>query len=284
MRRFPWGVRRCVSGLEGHGWDFLIMKSPVRLPVLLTAWFALTLGVSCQSRVVQKVTKAKPAPISPFLEMREQMQPARDRLPVHFVWRNESVEVQVEVMRRRELFIAPVELRYLQPVSKRLARWEMGQGWTQRNEAEMAEQLRARFARAFEQSAQPRYRLVSKPGPESVTLELAITQLTPTSVRGNVVRTASKVVIGPLSRLLGVFTSGHIAIEGKVSLSDRGTPVFQFSDRERDKETFYSVRDFRPYGHALVAMDEWAAQFEEFTRTFSDHRVKESSFMTLKPW
>jgi hypothetical protein len=48
--------------------------------------------------------------------------------------------------------------------------------------------------------------------------------------------------------------------------------------------TFYTARDFQPYGHALVAMDEWAAQFEEFTRTFSDHMVEESSFITLKPW
>jgi hypothetical protein len=31
-------------------------------------------------------------------------------------------------------------------------------------------------------------------------------------------------------------------------------------------------------------MDEWAAQFEEFTRTYSNHKVEESSFFTLKPW
>ncbi len=255
-----------------------------RLPVLLLALGMGLAGVSCQNRTVQKLAKAKPAPITPFLEMRQQMRPVRDRLPFHFVWRNGAVEVQVEVMRRRKLFIAPVELRYLQPVSKPLARWEMAQGWTRRNEVAMAEQLRARFAQAFAQSPQPRYEVVSRPGPETLTLELAITQLNPTSVRGNVVRTASKVVIGPLSRLFSVFTSGNVAIEGKVSLSDTGTPVLQFSDNERDKETFYSVRDFRAYGHALVAMDEWAAQFEEFTRTFSDHRVSESSFMTLKPW
>jgi hypothetical protein len=48
--------------------------------------------------------------------------------------------------------------------------------------------------------------------------------------------------------------------------------------------TLYSARDFQPYAHAQVAIREWAAQFEEFTRTYSDHKVKESSFITLKPW
>ena len=84
--------------------------------------------------------------------------------------------------------------------------------------------------------------------------------------------------------MFGIFAKGNIAIEGKVTLSDTGLPVLQFADNEKDKVTLYTARDFQPYGHALVAMDEWAAQFEEFTRTFSDHMVEESSFITLKPW
>jgi hypothetical protein len=34
----------------------------------------------------------------------------------------------------------------------------------------------------------------------------------------------------------------------------------------------------------LVAINEWAAQFEEFTRTMNGHRIDESSFITLKLW
>ena len=43
--------------------------------------------------------------------------------------------------------------------------------------------------------------------------------------------------------------------------------IFQFADREKDKITLWSLRDFRPYRHSLVAIDEWARQFEKLTRT-----------------
>jgi hypothetical protein len=255
--------------------------SALRLILIL---LGAVLGTSCQNGLVQRLTKAKPVPVSPFLDKRQEMRPVRNRLPVHQVWRNMDLDTQMEVMRRTELHIAPVDLRYLQPVSKDLAKWEMSQGWTRRDEAAMGRELRSRFAQAFFRSPQPRYRIVPAPGPKSLTLELAITQLNPTSVRGNVVKLASKFVIGPFSGLLGVFTKGNIAIEGKVSISDTGAPVMQFSDNEKDKVTLYTARDFQPYAHALMAMTEWAAQFEEFTRTYSHHKVDESSFFTLRPW
>ncbi len=256
----------------------------VLLQRLLLAALLPLVGSSCQSPLFQKLTKAKPAAVSPFLEKRLLMRPARERLPFHYVWRNFDMETQAEVMRRTELYIAPVDLRYLKPVSKKLARWEMENGWTTRNPPLMARELRARYARAFLASQRPRYRIVKQPGPRSLTLELAITELNPTCVRGNVVKTATGFVIGPLAGVIGVFTKGNIAIEGKVTLSDNGAPVLQFSDNEKDKMTFYNARDFQPYAHALIAMDEWAAQFEEFTRTFSDHTVEESAFFALKPW
>ena len=81
-----------------------------------------------------------------------------------------------------------------------------------------------------------------------------------------------------------MFTKGNIAIEGKVSVSSSGDPVFQFSDNEKDKMTWYSMRDFQPYSHAAVSIREWAEQFETFTRTTPDTRVKESPFFTLSPW
>lgn len=254
-------------------------------------WLRLGLAVgltlsatACQNRVIQKLTKAKPAAVSPFLDQRHQMRPARDRLPFHHVWRNTEVAVQTEVMRRTELYIAPVSLRYLRPVSKNLARWEMENGWTERDAPEMARELRSRFARAFLTSENPRYRLVQAPGSRSLTLELAITELSPTSVRGNAVKTATGFLIGPFAGVLGVFTKGNMAIEGKVSISDTGEPVLQFSDNEKDKLAIYNARDFQPYAHARVAMNEWAAQFEEFTRTYSDHTVEESAFFAIRPW
>jgi hypothetical protein len=241
-------------------------------------------SASCQSGIAGKLLKAKAAPVSPFLDRRQEMRPARERAPFHYVWRNTDPAVQSRVMQSSEIYIAPVSLACLRPVSKNLARWEIEQGHYARDEARMAAELRARFAKAFQSAARPRFRLVPRPTARSITLSLAITELNPTSVKGNVVKTASKFVIGPFSAVLGVFTKGNIAIEGKVALSSDGAAVYQFSDNEKDKMTLYTLRDYRPYGHALKAMDEWARQFVELVSTPGDHRVSESSFFTLSPW
>jgi len=252
---------------------------------VLTLSLAMTLvATGCQSRAVQRVAKGKPAPLSPFLEKRGEMRSVRHRLPVHAVWSTRDAETLRELARCPEIYIAPVELRYLLPVEKELAQMEIESGWVQRDERRMAQELRGRFANAFRVSPRPRFRVVTAPGPNSVTLEMAITQLNPTSKSGNVVKTTAGFFVGPLAGVLGVFTKGNIALEGKVSLSASGAPVLQFADNEKDKMTLLNARDYQPYGHALMAINEWAAQFEEFTRTFNGHQVKESSFITLKAW
>lgn len=253
--------------------------------ILLLLCLTLPL-VSCQNRLAQKLVKAKPAPVSKFLDQRLQMQPMRHRMPVHHVWHTRDPKVEEAVRRATEIYIAPVEMRYLRPVSKALAKWELDNGWTRPAEDRIAYELRRRFQLALLQSPAPRFRLVNRPTKNCVVLELAVTELNPTSVNGNAVKLAAKFFIGPLSGLLSVFTKGNIAIEGKVTLPDTRPPVsyLQFSDNEKDKMTFYSVRDFQPYAHAIVAAEEWARQFEEFTRTAGQHTVKESSFITLKPW
>lgn len=240
--------------------------------------------VGCQNRTVQRVAKGKPVPVSPFLEKRKELKPARHRLPMHGVWSTRDAGTLRGLQQCTEIYVAPVNLRYLLPVEKEMAQMEIYQGWVRRDERRMAQELRGRFAQAFRVAQRPRFRVVTAPGLNSITLELAITQLNPTSKSGNIVKKTAGFFVGPLAGVMGIFTKGNIAIEGKVSLSSNGAPVMQFADNEKDKMTVYNARDFQPYGHALVAIDEWAAQFEEFTRTFRGHQVKESSFITLKPW
>lgn len=253
---------------------------------LLVVLFVLLIFPSCQNRTVQKLVKAKPAPISRFLDQRLNMVNMRNRLPVHYMWVNNDPKARAVLDRCTEIFVAPVELSYLRPVSKPVAKWEVRQGWITVKEREMAHELRRRFILALANSPAPRFRVVERPGPKTVILALAMTELNPTSVKGNAVKFAAKFAVGPLSGLLGVFVKGNIAIEGKILLPGKRPPdsFLQFADNEKDKMTFYNVRDFQPNAHALVAIDEWARQFEEFTRTSGFHQVKESSFITLKPW
>lgn len=238
----------------------------------------------CSCQTTNRLLHAKKVPLSPFIEQPHVMTPARARVPFNLTWRNFNRDAQWHVVKKTEIYIAPVTLRHLRPVKQALVKKEIQKGTVKRDEARIAREMRARFANAFIHSPSPRYKLVMKPTAKSLTLELAIIELNPTSPTGNAIKTAAKFVIGPLAGLGGIFTKGNIAIEGKVRNSSTKELIFQFADNEADKMTFYTTRDYRPYGHATVAMDEWARQFEEFTRTMPDHRVKESKFFTLKPW
>ncbi len=254
------------------------------ISILARTAAAATAAMLCSCQQTSKLLKAKPAPLSPFLEQRHTMSPGRERVPFHFVWRNYYEDQQRRVSEKSQIYIAPVSLRYLRPIGKKLAKWEVEQGSISRNEAAVGKEIRAAFAEAFKRSPLPRFKLVTAPTKASVTLELALTELNPTSAKGNVVKTAAKFFVGPLAGLGGFFTKGNIAIEGKVLNSSTHELIFQFADNEKDKMTWYSLRDFKPYGHARIAIWEWAQQFEEFTRTLPDHQVGESSFFTLSPW
>ena len=114
---------------------------------------------------------------------------------------------------------------------------------------------------------------------------MAITELNPTHPKINAGKLAAKLVLGPIASVggLAVKSSGNIAIEGKLKLSTTGQTLFQFADNESDKLTFYSVRDFRPYGHVDVAIKEWARQFAKLAESRPGTQVSDASFWTLSP-
>jgi Protein of unknown function (DUF3313) len=228
-----------------------------------------------------RLLKAKPTKLSSFFEQPENGADARKQLPFQKIWMTTDKEVEAVAVKKTKLFVAPVSLEHLRPVKKALIRQEIEWGSIDRREAEMAHQLRNEFAKAYLRSPSPRYSIVQQPGPDTLTLELAIIELNPTSPKGNAVKTAMKFVVGPLASVGGVFTKGNMAIEGKVRDSASGKLFFQFADNEADKMTFYSLRDFKPYGHAVPAMRKWAEQFELMTRTPPGETIKDTNFMTL---
>ncbi len=143
------------------------------------------------------------------------------------------------------------------------------------------------FIQAFKHSPQPFYELTQRPGKDTVILQLALTELTPTSAKGNALTTVVKLLVTPLAAVGGFFTKGNIAMEGKMlaPMSGKGRshlPFFQFADREADKFTFFSFRDYQSYGHGARTLRHWAVHFEEMTRARQGEKVKDSSAVTFK--
>lgn len=225
--------------------------------------------------------KARAVSLSLFFEQATQAVDTRGKLPFQRVW----VSVDQQVLRAgkeaRNIYIAPVSLEYLRPPKKAVTRQEVRWG-LKRQEQWMAWKLREEFAAALSHSPQPRYRLVKEPGIGTLTLKLAITELNPTSPNANAALTLMKVAITPVVSLGRWFTSGNMAIEGKLIMHSSNQVFFQFADNEADKITFFNARDFLPYGHAEHSMKDWAEQFEQMTRQQSGLELKDSSAITLK--
>lgn len=200
-------------------------------------------------------------------------------MPFHKVWTTPDPQVLAEGRKRNKLFIAPVTLAHLRPVSSTLSAQES----VRMQAPAIAARLREEFVGAFRRSPQPLYRLVEKPGADTLTLQLAIVEIQPTSVHGNTMMTVLKFAVSPVAALGRLFTAGNMAIEGKVLVSKSSRAFFQFADNEADKLTFINTRDFQPYGHAVNSMRDWAVQFEAMTRAPRGWRVKDSSSITLRP-
>ncbi len=279
------------KSLSGSGFQRFVKKvvcaclSEMRFstsPILLLCLILPLVLASCGS--TNRLLKAKPAPLSPFFEQPEQALDSRKKLAFHKVWKTQDKEVEAIAVKKQRLYIAPVNLEHLRPVKKILVRNEISWGSIDRRENEMALKLRNEFAKAYVNSPNPRYIIVKQPGPDTLTLELAIVELNPTSPKGNAVKTALKFVVGPVAGLGGYFTKGNMAIEGRVRDSKSGKLFFQFADNEADKMTFYSLRDFTPYGHAGYAIRKWAEQFELMTRSEPGRKLKDTYALTLMPY
>lgn len=267
-----------LLGLKTHHWCEG-GRSPGRALLLLT--LLVIVFPSCRS--TNNLLKAKAVPLSPFIQQPQGMKAHRDRVPFHRLWVTGDPQIRARAARKEEIYIAPVTLKYLRPIKVALAREEVERGSIDRREAEMAERLRREFAQAFAEVPPSRYYVTPQSNARSVTLELALVELNPTSAKGNAVKTAAKLVVGPLAGLGGFFTKGNIAIEGKIRDSSTGELVCEFADNEADRMTWYTARDFRPYGHAEHAIHAWAVQFEQFTRSIHGEEVKDTWFFTLDP-
>lgn len=253
----------------------------MRFPQL---FFALLLLVLPACSATNRALKARPVTLSPFFEQPWLAQDAREQLGFQKIWTTPDRQLLAAGMAKRKLYIAPVTLAYLRPVSKPLASQEIAHGGVQRQEAAIARRLWEEFVQAFRVSPRPLYQLVSQPDADTLTLQLALIELNPTSPKGNAALTVLKFAVTPLATLAGWFTRGNMAIEGKIVDSKSGRAFFQFAENESDKLTFLNTRDYQPYGHAVHTMREWAVHFEEMTRTPRGQKVKDSSAITLKPY
>ena len=229
---------------------------------------------------VNQFMKAKPAaPAAGFLDFRATPTVETARSPWHYAAFTSDRTTLGIAGQRRKIYIAPVETRALRPISKKLANTEYTRLRPQQTR-EIAWALRAEFARAIAAAPGAPWQIVLRPAKDALLLELNLLELDPTSAKGNVAKTVVKYTVGPLASMGdGFFTGGRIAIEGRLRDGTTRAIVMQFADREKDKSTIYSARDYMALGHSSRTIREWAEQYTTFLYN-RQRPVKDSFFLT----
>jgi len=249
----------------------------LNISILLAGMMFLTSAVNAKI-----FGKAKPVKDNTDFVEESMMRPRGD-LPFNRVWKASKVKNSDY----SEIYIAPVNTEYLRQTS-----W-----WNKSNVVEiqddideLAFKMRSKIRKAFWDSSTNRFRPVFKPGPKTLVLELAITELVPNKAGLKILLSAA----GPASGLLAVsFASGaikHVGLKSSIAMEVRirdggdGAIVAMYADREQEKGSIVNVRNYTWYGQIELIMDEWADQLVKVLNKGPRDIIVDTPTFSLKPW
>lgn len=249
----------------------------------LTCRFAAVLALPIVFSSCSSLRAPKAAP-SAFLPHAKELKTGDVHSPFQQNWTSPDAEAVLKS--RASIYIAPVSLAYLRPMSRSMSANAFTEAQRQEAARSLATYANSKVADAFTRGGSACHKLVSKPDRKSLTLELALVEFNPNSATGGILRTAINAAAIPgVDSVLLKRLKGNIAVEGKVSDGATKRSIFEFSDNQENKSALIlSVNDFKSYGQARQAIDEWARQIEEVLRTPASTRVSRASSFVILPW
>ncbi len=167
----------------------------------------------------------------------------------------------------KKIHIAPVNVEYLKEMS-----WWEGLALDSPDKegiGKLAEYTRDTFFKAHANNDHKNALFVAdRPdGSETLVLEIALTEITPTKVWLNTVTTAFALPID----------KGVVAFEARLRDGGSKRILAKFADREAGKQNIiFNIKDFTWYSHAKALIKEWADQSVEITNSEEDELVSDS--------
>ncbi|WP_265593902.1 DUF3313 family protein [Haloferula sp. BvORR071] len=180
------------------------------------------------------------------------------------------------------VYIAPVD-------TSRLSKQDWWQSQNSRTQSGVLEkdanklgrQLKSSLTREIRNYPGNKLAIASSPGPHTLTIETAITELIPSKAYWNAGATAAGFVV-PGAGLLSAAGSGSIAVAGR--LRDNSGTVATFSDKRSDQLSPINLRSYEWYGGAENNIEIWAKKGAEFLNAKPGSTVKRTSSVTLNPF
>ena len=179
-----------------------------------------------------------------------------------------------------KVYFAPVATGNL----SRQGWWTSQSAVTQRQLESDARKLAAHFRRSLVNAARNdsgrRLAVVNQPGPDTMIIETAITELIPAKAYWNAAATTAGFVI-PGAGLLSAAGSGSITIEGRVRDGGNNKLIAGFRDRMKDKMAVVNVDSYTWYGGSEANLDEAAVNIARVINAKPGTVVNQPSPITL---
>jgi hypothetical protein len=155
-------------------------------------------------------------------------------------------------------------------------------GSDQKDLEDFAKYIENAFKKAIKKST--KIKLATKPGPNTLILELAAVKVVPGKPIfqgiGNVTNlTPFGLILMPFKTTAQATSDSSlqssVAVEGIIRNSETKEPIVIFADRKKQKSAIFNVNDFRAYSNLKQIVDKWADQFVHVMETGSGEGAKE---------
>ena len=235
--------------------------------------------------------RARPAPDSRFLRDPQLMR-ADTNVPFNRLY----VNPKFKDTHFTEVYVAPVNTDYVmaENIWEKVTLANANKDDVEKNVALLADYMRNAFIKACQDDPKRRFKVVNKPGPDTLILEMATVQLVPSKSE---LQALSLVPVGFIGLIgTGVMAGGSalthsedqgkgvIAMEGRTRNAASGEVVCMFADRQHPPAAIVDLKALFWWEPAKPICDGWAKQFVEFQTSPAGTRIKEMPSFQLLVW
>ena len=235
--------------------------------------------------------RAKPAPDSTFLR-NPQLMRADTNVPFNRLY----VNPKFKDTHFTEVYVAPVNTDYVmaENVWEKATLANANKHDVETNVDLLANYMRNAFIKAFQDDPKKRLKVVDKPGPDTLILEMAIVQLVPSKSE---LQALSLVPVGFVG-LIGTGAmmggsaltqsedqgKGVVAMEGRTRRAASGEVVCMFADRQHPPAAIVDFKALFWWEPAKRICDGWAKQFVQFQTRAAGTKINEMPNFQLLVW
>jgi len=195
-----------------------------------------------------------------------------------------------------EVYVAPVNTDYVmaQNIWEKATLANVSKDDVRKNVDLLANYMRNAFIKEFQNDRKKRFRVVEKPGQDTLILEMAIVQLVPSKSE---LQALSLVPVGFVGLIgTGVMAGGSavthsedqgkgvIAIEGRTRDGASGEVICMFADRQHPPTAILDIKALFWWEPAKPICDGWAKQFVEFETSPPGTTIKNMSNFQFLVW